>query len=108
MAAVSDIYIDAGTSFQNSVTVNGDDGFPLDMSGHTIRCQIRRHPQSLNFLDVTTATPSIGKILLSLTPTQTASLKFARYQYDVEIMLNDAVTRVIEGQVFVNPNVTRQ
>jgi hypothetical protein len=107
MAAISDIYIDAGTSFQSNVTVNGTDGFPLDMSSHTIRCQIRRHPQSLNFLDVTTSTPTIGTITLSLTPTQTASLKFARYQYDVEIILNGVANRVIEGQVFVNPNVTR-
>jgi hypothetical protein len=50
-----------------------------------------------------------GEISLSLSSTQTGGMKAGRYLYDVEIVNTDsgAVTRVVEGQVEINPRITR-
>ena len=51
---------------------------------------------------------SDGTIQITLTSTQTNSLKAGRYVYDVEITSSGGdVTRVIEGQLEVTPGVTR-
>ena len=51
-------------------------------------------------------------IHLSLTNTQTDALKPGRYVYDVEISYVDSDTntiteRIMEGQIFVTPSVTK-
>ena len=51
---------------------------------------------------------SAGEITISLTDSQTTSLEAGRYVYDVLITASGgAKTRVVEGQVTVNPSVTR-
>ena len=51
---------------------------------------------------------SAGEITISLTDSQTTSLESGRYVYDVLITASGgAKTRVVEGQVTVNPSVTR-
>ena len=51
---------------------------------------------------------SAGEITISLTDTQTTALEAGRFVYDVLITASGgAKTRVVEGQVTVNPSVTR-
>ena len=51
---------------------------------------------------------SAGEITISLTDSQTTSLEAGRYVYDVLITASGGdKTRVVEGQVTVNPSVTR-
>ena len=55
---------------------------------------------------------SSGLASLSLTNTQTDSLKAGRYVYDVELSFVDSggatiIERVLEGRITVTPSVTR-
>jgi hypothetical protein len=72
---------------------------------------MRKHYASTSSTSFTTAIVSpatLGKVTLSLTAVQSALLVPGRYVYDLEIEINNTVTRVLEGIVTVTPNVTRE
>lgn len=89
MAAILNLQIQQGTSFETEVTIEESSGVPLDLSGFTLRSEMRKHYTSAN----TTATfvastlaPVAGKLTLGLTAATTAAIKAGRYLYDVEIV----------------------
>jgi hypothetical protein len=109
MASIADLYIDAGTSYSTVINVTGDDGFPLDMENLEIKAQLRRHNYSATAIDFITQIVGPGQITLNLPAETTELLKNSRYLYDVIITdPNGVVTRVVEGIVFVNPQVTKR
>lgn len=109
MAIYANLSIDQGSSFSSVVTVEGPDGLVFNLTGYTARGQIRKTYTSATYTGFAVAipTPADGKINISLTATQTAALKAGRYMYDIEIVQGNNVIRVIEGQVEVNPRITR-
>lgn len=109
MAIYANLSIDQGSSFSSVVTVEGPDGLVFNLTGYTARGQIRKTYTSATYTAFATAipTPTDGKINISLTATQTAALKAGRYMYDIEIVQGTNVIRVIEGQVEVNPRITK-
>ena len=109
MAIYSNFSIDQGSTFSSIVTVEGQDGLAFNLTGYTPRGQIRKTYSSstaVNF-SASIASAAAGQISLALTATQTGNLKPGRYVYDVEIVNGDVVVRVVEGQIEVNPRVTR-
>ena len=111
MAVYANISIDQGSDFSSTVTVEGSDGLVYALTGHTARGQIRKTYSSSTSIPFVTVinNPEAGKILISLTSTVTAAMKAGRYVYDIEIVQTGTgkVTRVVEGQIEVNPRVTR-
>ena len=111
MAIYANIFIDQGSTFSSIVTVNGSDGLIFNLTGYTARGQIRKAYASTSYTSFTIVinNPTDGEIVMSLTAAQTAALSAGRYVYDVEIVetSSGAITRVIEGQVEINPRVTR-
>lgn len=111
MAVYANIPIDQGSTFSSVVTVEGSDGLLFNLTGYTARGQIRKSYSSTTSTAFTCSItqPTLGRIELSLSANQTAALKAGRYLYDVEVVntSSGAVTRVVEGQVEINPRVTR-
>ena len=109
MAIYANLSIDQGSSFSSVVTVEGQDGLVFNLTGYTARGQIRKTYTSTSYtaFSVSIPSPTDGKINIALTSTQTAGLKPGRYMYDIEIVQGLNVIRVIEGQVEVNPRITR-
>lgn len=111
MAAVANYVIDQGTTFSSAVTVKGNDGNPLDLTGYTASAKMALGYTSTRTRTTITTTfdadRTTGVITLSLTATQTAALDApARYVYDLDITASDStVTRIIEGLITVRPNV---
>ncbi len=111
MAVYSDISVDQGTDFSAEVSVDDSDGTLANLTGYTVAGQIRKTYTSstaVNFVCIVSGA-STGEITISLSNTVTAAMKPGRYVYDVEITKtsNGIKTRVIEGQVTVNPGVTQ-
>ena len=111
MAAIANLFIDQGSTFSTSVNVKNDDETAFDLTNHTAAAQIRKSYSSSTATDFTVSIadpPSNGQLDCSLTATQTAALEEGRYVYDIEVT-NDTgvVTRVIEGIITINPNVTK-
>ncbi len=81
-----------------------------NLVGYGITAQLRKTYSSSNYVSFASsiALPSDGVISITLTDSQTASLKPGRYVYDVVITdTANKMTRVVEGMVLVREGVTR-
>ena len=110
MASISNIFIDQGATFTTTVTVTDANGDAVSLSGYSVAAQIRKTflSSTATAFTATISNASSGEITISLSPTQTAALEAGRFVYDVVITSSSGVkTRVVEGQVTVNPSVTR-
>jgi len=109
MATKANLVIDQGATWNSTVTLTDPDGNFIDLSSYTGTAQMRKHYTS------STATAFVvqlgganGTITLSLTANTTANVVDGRYLYDVELTdSSGTISRVFEGTVTVNPNVTR-
>ena len=110
MAVLSNLSVDQGTDFSAEVVVEDSSGNIANLTGYTGAGQIRKTYTSSTKVDfgvaVTNATG--GLLTLTLTNAVTNAMKAGRYVYDVEITKtsNGEKTRVVEGQVIINPGVT--
>ena len=110
MASISNIFIDQGATFTTTVTVSDANGDAVNLSGYSVAAQIRKTflSSSATAFTATISNASSGEITISLSPTQTTALEAGRFVYDVLITASGGTkTRVVEGQVTVNPSVTR-
>lgn len=87
----------------------------LDLTGYTARCQFRASASDATVLyDATTANGKMeidgatGTVALLVSPTDSDGWTFTSAVYDIELVSPTAeVTRLVQGQVVVDPNVTR-
>ena len=110
MASISNIFIDQGATFTTTVTVTDSNGDAVNLSGYSVAAQIRKTflSSTATAFTATISNASSGEITISLSPTQTTALEAGRFVYDVLITASGGTkTRVVEGQVTVNPSVTR-
>ena len=110
MASISNIFIDQGADFTTTVTVTDSNGDAVSLVGYSAAAQIRKSYSSSTSTAFTTSVSNAsgGEITITLSDTQTAALEAGRYVYDVLITASGGdKTRVVEGQVTVNPSVTR-
>lgn len=109
MATKANLFIDQGTTFETVLTLTDEDGNILDLSGSSAASQIRKsYSSSLTAEFSTSINVSSGEITLSLTANQTGNIVAGRYVYDVELTdAESSITRIVEGVVTVNPQVTR-
>lgn len=106
-----------GASFDYQLTWNTTEGTvtsPVNLTNWTARMQVRSTYESstavLSFVSGTGITlgGTAGSILIEATPAQTAGVASGQYVYDLELVSpGSAVTRLVEGSVFVDPEVTR-
>jgi hypothetical protein len=106
---VSNIIIDAGSDFSQTFNLENISNSPLNLTGYTGSCLMKKHPASLR----TTASFAVsfpdrmaGQVKLSLGSTITSTLKPGRYCYD--ILLDDGSTksRIVEGSAIVTAGIT--
>jgi hypothetical protein len=110
-AAYQELYLEQGTTFTTSITLDDIDGVPYDLTDVQAKSQIRKSYYSANTtaeFTVNINEPEAGTIILVLDSATTANIAAGRYVYDVAIKdTADNVTRVLEGIVNVLPQVTR-
>jgi hypothetical protein len=110
MAAITNFYIDTGSTFGAVITVKGSDGLPLNLTGYTVTSYIRKSYASRTHIDFHAAVFSNtgGQIRLSLTDEDTTVIKPGRYMYDVEIQNSIGERlRVMEGIIIFTPQITK-
>ena len=102
--------IEQGTTFSRVLTLQ-ENSSAMNLTGYSVASQMRSTHDSSTVVatfsgSVTNA--SSGQITLSLTNSQTSAIDEAIYVYDVEITSGaGAVTRILEGNITVTPEVTR-
>lgn len=109
MATKANLVIDQGATFSTTITLTDNNGDPIDLTLYTGAAQMRKHYTSSSATSFTvTLGGTNGTIALSLTANATANVSAGRYLYDVELTdTSGDVSRVFEGIVTVNPNITR-
>lgn len=109
------IKIEQGATFRFEIVYKDSNSNVVSLAGHTARMQVRPIISSDTILvNASTAngkiviTPALGRIVVSLSATETAALDFSTARYDLEIEDSSGiVTRLIEGAVVLSPEVTR-
>ena len=109
-AAYSNLYLEQGTTFNTTITLDDVYGSVYDLSGYTVNSQIRKSYYSANATAIFTTSINAGSgtITLNLSTNVTANISPGRYVYDTTIKDSSGnVTRVLEGIVDVSPRVSR-
>lgn len=109
-AAYQNLYIEQGSTFNTTITLDDVYGESFNLIGYTANSQIRKSYYSSNTTAVfdTTVNTFDGSITLNLSSPITANISPGRYVYDATIKdTSGAVTRILEGVADVSPGVTR-
>ena len=117
MAQYEEITIDQGADIAVEIHLINRDGSAKNLTNHTIAAKMKKtfnsdSADTTTFNTIVSTPPTDGIATLSLTNTQTDTLKAGRYVYDVEMSYIDSggdsiVERVLEGKVLVTPSVTK-
>lgn len=113
-AAKLNLVIEQGATFAKTLTYQDSAGDAIDLTSYVGRMQIREKvTDAATVVDLTEGNGGIvmggvaGTIDLLITAAATAAFTWTKGVYDVEIELSGVVTRLVEGGVTVNPEVTR-
>lgn len=106
--------LDQGATYTLVVVYKDANDVPINLNGYSAYMQLRENYDStVADLTLTTANGGItingpiGEITVTATATQTATLTSDYYLYDLELVNGSAVTRLLQGQITVNSEVTR-
>jgi hypothetical protein len=111
MAKIQNLVMDQGSTFSQDISVDSAaTGLNYDLSGYTVRAQMRRgYTSSVSYpFTATIKTPATdGIINLAFNADQSSPMKAGRYVYDIEIENVAGTIRVCEGIITITPEVTR-
>lgn len=114
MANLYNVTIDQGSDWYLTVTYKNPNGTPINLTGYTAALQLRSLPESptavlsLSTGSGITITGATGVADIHATATQTRAIDEGTYYYDLEITSSsNIVTRLVQGQAVVTPEVTR-
>lgn len=113
-AGTLDFTIEQGATFNLLLTWKINT-VPVNLTGYTARLAARVDVEDTEvILSLTTANGGItlggsaGTISLDQTATQTTLLPAGTYVYDLELIAsNSTVTRLVQGELLISPEVTR-
>jgi len=106
-----DFSVDSGSTWKISMNWTNNDGTLIDLGGYIGRMYLKRNYDKPIAFEITTTngrmTVGMGLINWTVTDEDTANLS-GSYLYDIEMQsFNGEVTRLFQGQVVFNPEVTR-
>lgn len=113
--AKKDLTVYQGADYAHQFYYRDAAGNPIVLTGYSARMQIREKiTNSATIFEATTATSNLvidgsaGKITLTIPDTDSTTWSARKAVYDLEIVSPaGTVTRIIEGKVRIDPEVTR-
>ena len=122
--AEADIVIFQGATFNQTLFYEtGEPSAPVNLTGYSAKMHIRSKPESKALiLELSTATGggngritlgtngdfTTGAINLFISASDTASLSVCQNAvYDLELTSGSVVTRILQGNVIISPEITR-
>jgi hypothetical protein len=113
-AGYQDLFLNQSETFTTSLTLDDVNGLPYNLTGFSVKSQAKRSYYANNVIinfDTSISDANNGVITLSANSATTANIpSTSKLVYDVFIKQNEtgAVTKVLEGQIFISPAVTTQ
>ena len=109
-AGTYNFILEQGATFTRTLTVK-ENNSAMNLTGYSVASKMRSTHDSSTVVGTFTCTisnASAGQITMNMTNSTTGAIEEGIYVYDVEITSGTGkVTRIMEGQVTVNPEVTR-
>ena len=108
MSQVLDLTFIQGDDYKASINLTDDASNPTNLSGYAVAGKIRnRYGDSTYLLNLSPTISSItgGVIDIDIAASGTLSLPVTEAVYDIEIYQGATVTRVLEGNVKILPQV---
>jgi len=109
-----DLKIEQGGSLGQVFNWTTSGGTAIDLTGCTARLYVKEtYSSGTAILQLTNTNSKIvlggalGTITLRLTPTETAALTAGTYVYDLEIGSGTSITRLLQGNCIISPEVTK-
>lgn len=111
-AGLLNILVEQGATFSRTLTVYSTGTTPLNLTGKTLRGQLRRNladaaPAGTFTFTLANQSTNPGVATWTMAATATALLPAQTLRYDVELVDGTTVTRILEGEAFVSGEVTR-
>ena len=107
---VKNLIINSGEDFSEDLEILSADGSGVvNLSGFTASSQMRKHPDSTNFVGiaVTITNATQGKINISIANTVTATIKPGRHVYDVMLTRPSGSKLIgVEGTALVRAGIS--
>jgi len=109
MSIKTNLIVDQGSNFVYKIYLVDTDGLPFPITGFYGNAQIRKSYSSSSFTTMDITIDDVGGIItLSMNAAVTSTLNQNRYVYDLQLTGNTGiVSRIAEGFVTINPEVTR-
>lgn len=113
MAEYIELYIDQGSDFSTSITINDDNtNLPQNLYGYVVTSSLRRSllsPNAAANLSCSVYDSANGEILVTMPAANTAALRAGSYLFDIKTYdsLSGTYNRLIEGVIFVTPSITK-
>ena len=109
-AGTYNFIMDQGATFTRTLTVK-ENGSAMNLTGYSVASLMRSTHDSSTVVGTfacTLSNASGGIITMSMTASVTGAIEEGIYVYDLEITSGAGiVTRLLQGEVTVNPEVTR-
>ena len=109
-AGTYNFILEQGATFNRILTLKENDS-AMNLTGYSVASKMRSTHDSSTVVGTFTCTISDaanGMISMQMTNSTTAAIEEGIYVYDLEITASSGtVTRIMEGKVTVNPEVTR-
>lgn len=117
MATYEEFTIDQGTDIAIELHLADVSGATKDLTNYSVAAKLKKSynsdsSETMAFTSIIAEPSTDGIVTLSLTNTQTDSLRAGRYVYDVELSYLDSssnriIERILEGRIQLTPSVTR-
>jgi hypothetical protein len=109
MTTRANLYVDQGTSFSVTLDLTTGDGDAVNLSDQTFFCGVKKLYSSSTLFTANVsinASAPLNDITLTIQSDQTRDLEPGKYQYDVLMLNNGSVSKLLEGLIFIIPTVT--
>lgn len=110
MAAKRNISIYKGDTYLHSLSIKDSSNTAIDLSTRTYIAQIRQSSAASGAeasFAIDTTDAANGVIVLSLTASQTSSLKSGTYYYDLQETAGTVITTLMYGDAVVSGDISR-
>jgi hypothetical protein len=113
MAEYVELYIDQGSDFSTTITINDENtNLPENVGSYIVTSSLRRSflsPNASSNLVCSIANSAAGELAISMNAANTSNLRLGNYLFDVRIYdtSTSKYSRLIEGVIFVVPSITK-
>lgn len=114
LAGKYNITVDQGATYSQVFTWKDSNEAPIDLTGYAARMQVRkRRRDDPTLLDLTTENGGItlgstaGTITVSISADATAAVAAGEHVYDLELVFESTVSRLVMGTFTVRGEITR-